>query len=114
MGMVGVGIKQDIIELTRADSFLESGKSSRPVGRACNLNGHQQMGQNNRMDTKGQKENKRKTKLQMEILHQTKGGKQLNASGTKSSRVEVYVEAIWQQWRDRLREEEEEEREEDS
>ena len=33
----------------------------------------------------------------------------MDASGTKSSRVEAYVEAIRQQWRDWLREEEEEE-----
>ena len=33
----------------------------------------------------------------------------MDASGTKSSRVKVYVEAIRQQWWDRLREEEEEE-----
>ena len=36
----------------------------------------------------------------------------MDASGTKSSRVEAYVEAIRQQWRDWLREEEEEEEEE--
>ena len=33
----------------------------------------------------------------------------MDVSGTKSSRVEAYVEAIRQQWRDWLREEEEEE-----
>ena len=58
------------------------------------------------MDAVGQKKNERKTKAQMERLYQAKSGKQLDASGKKSSRVEVYVEAIRQQWRDRLREEE--------
>ena len=72
-------------------------KASGPVGRACSPNGHQQMGQeNNRMDAEGKKKNDRKTKAWMERLHRAKGRKQLDASGTKSSRVEVlgYLTAV--------------------
>ncbi len=73
------------------------------MSRTCRKNESQQMGQNNnRMDSTRKNKNERKTEEKMEGQNCWDDWYYRDDNGTRPSGVEEHVEAIRQQWRDRL------------
>ena len=76
----------------------------RTVGRTCSRNEEHQVGENNiRVDTQRWKTTKRKTQKEMERWHRGSRWQSMDENGPGSKCMAQVVEAICQQWHERLR-----------
>ena len=76
----------------------------RTVGRTCSQNEEHQVGENNiRVDTQRWKTTKRKTQKEMERWHRGSRWQSMDENGPGSKCMARVVEAICQQWHERLR-----------
>ena len=76
----------------------------RTVGRTCSQNEEHQVGENNiRVDTQRWKTTKRKTQKEMERWHRGSRWQSMDENGPGSKYMAQVVEAICQQWHERLR-----------
>ena len=76
----------------------------RTVGRTCSQNEEHQVGENNiRVDTQRWKTTKRKTQKEMERWHRGSRWQSMDENGPGSKCMAQVVEAICQQWHERLR-----------
>ena len=83
---------------------LSIGGNERTVGRTCSQNEEHQVGENNiRVDTQRWKTTKRKTQKEMERWHRGSRWQSMDENGPGSKCMAQVVEAICQQWHERLR-----------